>query len=297
MAWRLARAQTLLITLRQLLQCGFSRSAIAHRVKTGRLFRVFPGVFAVGHHEMTPARLAMAAALACGEVAGVGRRSAAAVWRITEDGWPAIPQVTAARTSWRRGPRGIDLIPSRTLTAAELIVVEGVKVTTLPRTIADNAAFETDRGTRTLVRHAQREHKLGLDALLAYADAHPPTSYRHARIKRALGPYVKASALTDSEREALVMEICAAHGIPLPRTQEWILGYRVDFVWPSLRLILEVDDRWSHDNPFRFVEDRVRDRRLQAAGYVVIRFAVAEVLRSPAGVAQEIRAVIARRAA
>ena len=172
-----------------------------------------------------------------------------------------------------------------------------MRVTDVLRTIADNAAIETDRGIRAMARHAQREHGVTLDELVAYAAARPPQSYRHARIRRALALYITQSARTDSEREVLVMELCAGNGIPLPETQKWIAGFRVDFFWPAARLILELDDRWSHDNPIRFVEDRARDRQLHALGYVVVRFAVQELLRHPARVARELAALYTRLAA
>jgi hypothetical protein len=44
-------------------------------------------------------------------------------------------------------------------------------------------------------------------------------------------------------------------------------------------------------------DDRVRDRRLKAAGYEILRFTWAEVAQRPAAVAREIRAAIRRRRA
>ncbi|MBS1880963.1 MAG: type IV toxin-antitoxin system AbiEi family antitoxin domain-containing protein, partial [Actinobacteria bacterium] len=52
-AWRLARAQHGVLTRENLLALGFSPEAIKHRVRSGRLHRVYRGVYAVGRRELT----------------------------------------------------------------------------------------------------------------------------------------------------------------------------------------------------------------------------------------------------
>ncbi len=42
------------ITRRQLHELGLDDSAIAYRVRIGRLYRVFRGVYSVGHPPTTP---------------------------------------------------------------------------------------------------------------------------------------------------------------------------------------------------------------------------------------------------
>jgi hypothetical protein len=49
----MVRRQHGVIARWQLLQLGFSRHAIDHRLKTGRLFRIHAGVYAVGRRELT----------------------------------------------------------------------------------------------------------------------------------------------------------------------------------------------------------------------------------------------------
>jgi predicted transcriptional regulator of viral defense system len=68
------------ITRRQLHGLGLSNSAIANRVATGRLHRVFRGVYAVGRRAITPQERAAAAVLACGPGAALSHSSAMALW-------------------------------------------------------------------------------------------------------------------------------------------------------------------------------------------------------------------------
>ncbi|MGI9183782.1 MAG: type IV toxin-antitoxin system AbiEi family antitoxin domain-containing protein [Solirubrobacteraceae bacterium] len=62
----LARRQHGLVTRARLLQIGLGEAAIAWRCRTGRLFRVHLGVYAVGRPMMTPLERAAAAVLAWG---------------------------------------------------------------------------------------------------------------------------------------------------------------------------------------------------------------------------------------
>jgi very-short-patch-repair endonuclease len=42
-------------------------------------------------------------------------------------------------------------------------------------------------------------------------------------------------------------------------------------VWPDARVAVEIDGRGPHGTRHAFEDDRVRDQRLTAAGWVVIR--------------------------
>ena len=63
-----------------------------------------------------------------------------------------------------------------------------------------------------------------------------------------------------------------AAALPEPRLQAHVLDYRLDFLWPELRLALEIDAYGTHGSRARFESDRWRDARLLAeAGIIVLR--------------------------
>jgi len=64
--WVLARRQHGLITRAQLLELGFSRHAISHRLARGRLHAVRRGVYVVGNPNLDRHARWMAAVLYCG---------------------------------------------------------------------------------------------------------------------------------------------------------------------------------------------------------------------------------------
>ncbi len=70
----LATAQHGVVALSQLEQLGLGARAVRFRVATGRLHRVHPGVFAVGHVHLSREGHYMAAVLACGAGAALSHR-------------------------------------------------------------------------------------------------------------------------------------------------------------------------------------------------------------------------------
>jgi very-short-patch-repair endonuclease len=64
---------------------------------------------------------------------------------------------------------------------------------------------------------------------------------------------------------------------------------RVDFAYPRLRLVIELDGRRHHSSKLDFESDRARDNRLVAAGWRVIRFTWHQVSAEPDGVLDVLR--------
>jgi very-short-patch-repair endonuclease len=80
---------------------------------------------------------------------------------------------------------------------------------------------------------------------------------------------------------------------PRPKRQQEIAGYRVDFVWPRARVIVEYDGE-VHDRPDRRQADARRDRDLEAAGYLIIRVRAAD-LRDPDTLLRHLQEIIQSR--
>jgi hypothetical protein len=107
-------------------------------------------------------------------------------------------------------------------------------------------------------------------------------------------------ALTRNDLEEAVLAICRAAGFPRPEVNVWIalepIGYEVDFLWRSQRLIAEADGRDAHTTRRAFEHDRIRDQRLTLAGYQVVRFPKRQVFEDPASVEATLRTLLARAA-
>jgi very-short-patch-repair endonuclease len=288
----LAGRQHGVVTRGQLVDAGLSRNAIEHRLRTGRLHAVFRGVYALGHPRLTREGGWLAAVLACRGGAALSHLCAAAHWDIRERAVPSRPQVSVPTRNGRRGPRGIEL--HRTVMGPEDVTVRGeIPVTSLSRTLADLARILDTRQLKSAVRQAERLHRLDLEQLHISLGV----SSKHARLRRVLDEYVAGAKHTEADVEMAFLELCDRHALPRPQAQVPIGRYRADFMWPERNLVVEIDDRQSHDGYVAFREDRVRDRAMKAAGLEVLRFTRTEVLRTPDVVVHDLVAAACRAAA
>src|ERR1044072_6372187 len=76
----LAARQHGVVSAAQLRALGWDRWAVRRRIETGRLHRLYRGVYAVGHTVLRREARWLAAVLACGEGAVLSHRSAAELW-------------------------------------------------------------------------------------------------------------------------------------------------------------------------------------------------------------------------
>jgi very-short-patch-repair endonuclease len=100
--------------------------------------------------------------------------------------------------------------------------------------------------------------------------------------------------LTDSELERRFIRLVDRAGIPRPLTQQHVNGFRVDFYWPELDLIVETDGLRYHRTASQQSKDRTRDQSHAAAGLVAIRFSHAQIRHDAARVADTLRSIAER---
>jgi very-short-patch-repair endonuclease len=96
--------------------------------------------------------------------------------------------------------------------------------------------------------------------------------------------------LTDSELERMFLRLVRAVGLPTPQTGVRLNGFRVDFFWPELGLVVETDGLRYHRTPARQARDRRRDQVLTAAGLTTLRFTHTQIRFEN----EEVRAVLLR---
>jgi very-short-patch-repair endonuclease len=277
----LARRQHGVVGVGQLRALGFDRDAIARREASGRLHRLYRGVYAVGHTVLKREGRYLAAVLACGAGAALSHRSAGALWGIRPSAAArfdvAVPRTSGVRTSSA-------IVIHRPRRPVETTTLDGIPVTTPGQTLADLATALPRRPLEKAVEMAEaaRLH-------VVVPEDHPGAKRLAEAAQRDL------TTTTRSPLEDAFLELCDAHGIPRPRVNVIVDGYEVDFCWPELRLIVETDGYEHHGTRAAFERDRARDARLTARGWRVLRFSDAQV-RGGAGSTAEV-VLAARRAA
>ncbi len=103
----------------------------------------------------------------------------------------------------------------------------------------------------------------------------------------------RAFTLTDSALERRFKPIARAAGLPEPFTQQWVNGFRVDFFWPDLGLVVEIDGLRYHRTPAQQARAHVRDQTHLASGRLPLRFTHAQVTYERAYVEDTLRKMVA----
>ena len=230
----------------------------------------------------------MAAVLSCGRRAVLSHSSAAALWGIVgERGGVEVSVPVAA------GPRrpGITVHRRTTLRSGDVTSWNGIPVTTpvctlvdlamrLPRDLLEAAVNEADK--RDLA------HPEALRMALGGLGRRPGVGILKGVLDR------RTFTLTDSQLERRFLPLAWKAGLSTPQTGAWVNGFKVDFYWPQLGLVVETDGLRYHRTPAQQAQDRVRDQVHTAAGLTTLRFTHAQVAFDPGHVERTLRSVARR---
>jgi very-short-patch-repair endonuclease len=286
------------VTRRQLLDAGFSSTEIDRRIARGRLHRLWRGVYAVGRPRLTLLGWWRAAVLACGRDALLSHDSAAALWGIRDantgnEGEQARPETIHVSVSATKSPRraGIRVHRRSKLSGSECGVCHGIPVTTPARTLVDLSTLHRPEHIEAWVNQADKLGLINPEALRSALEKNRGMDGAPV-LRKVLDR--RTFQLTDSELERRFLRLVRRARLPAPLTQQRVNGFRVDFFWPELRVIVETDGLRYHRTASQQAKDRRRDQRLVAAGFTVLRFTHAQVAFEPSAVVATLRAVADR---
>ena len=270
----MAEAHDGLVPWGALLAAGVPRSTAADLL--ARLRRVHDGVGLTGHGRITRNQRHLAATLTTPasalSFASAGDRHGFRPWN------GGFEVITRPGTG---GPRRIgDLLVCRSPDVADHVVfVDGIRVTSAARTLADLGAHLDRRSRDRAVREAIRLGCLTALELRLHLAASP--GRRGIAGLDALAGLLEGLpiARTRSLAEARALEVLHAGGREIPAVNVRIGGEEADLVWWATRRILELDGPQFH-------RDVVEDARKQAVwereGFEVHRRSTDLVFDSPA---------------
>ncbi len=179
-----------------------------------------------------------------------------------------------------------------------LTVIDGIVTTRVARTLCDLAG----------VLHAGRTER-ALDNCLAMRIVTPAVlhdTFSELASRGRKGTAVMRGLLTDridsyvapaSELEARFLHLLRDADLPEPvgqldvgTTEAWV--GRVDFAYPSVKLLVELDSARHHSAKVDVVADERRDAQLCAAGWRVERFTWTELVATRANVVARMRELL-----
>jgi very-short-patch-repair endonuclease len=169
---------------------------------------------------------------------------------------------------------------------------DGIPVTSPARTLIDLATLLDHEPLEAAVNDADKLGLLDPEALRAAVDNHAGV-HGVAALRKVLDR--RTFRLTDSELERRFLRLVRQACLPPPRTRERVNGFRVDFHWPELGLIVETDGLRYHRTATQQARDRLRDQAHVRAGLVSLRFTHGQIALDPGQVARVLREVAERR--
>lgn len=287
-AWELARRQHGVLARSQLLDLGFTKSGIEHRLRAGRLHPLRTGVYAVGRPQITRNGRWMAAVLACGEEAMLSHRSAAALWGFGEE-HPDYIEISARRHHKVRRI-GLRVHDRAGLWNRDVAAHRGIPVTSPVRTFLDLATVTGPKTIERAINDADKLDVIDADSLRRALEDYPGQPgirlLRHVLDKDTF-------RLSDDELERLFRPLAAAAGLPAPLTKVMVDEFEADFFWPELGLVVETDGWRYHRTPSAQTRDALRFQRHVASGLTPLRFSHYQVKYEPRHVVDILRKTVA----
>jgi Protein of unknown function (DUF559) len=270
-----------LFSREQALLAGYTAREVARRLRCGQWQRWAQGLYQdVGRVEHSHDDI-LKATLLGGPRAVASHLSAAKAhgWDLLDP--PARPHVTVPRTHGSvKIPGGRAL--RRALSQAEVTAVGVLPVTTPLRTALDVAAEVELTAAVVAVDSALRQGQVSVGELTAELQRRNFMP-GHRSAATAIGLVDPSSG---SVPESVARVLFGAAGLPMPISQfdvvcdgRWIA--RVDFAWPGLRLVVEIDGYRWHSGRTAFQDDRSRQNELELARWTVLRFTADDVRHRP----------------
>ncbi|HET8583976.1 MAG TPA: type IV toxin-antitoxin system AbiEi family antitoxin domain-containing protein [Jatrophihabitans sp.] len=281
----LALRQGFVLTRAQARDCGLSDPVVRRLLRRGTWVSCGHGTLAVVGEQATNAyeaarrshalRATGAALRRRGH--GVGFASAAMLHGLPVLSLPMLPELVAATGPVTTGRRSSAHVRHGGPRPAQLTDWFGAPVTSIAQSVVD------------LARIAPRSGLMAADAAL-HGALLEPAELRAAIDSAALLPGIRrarevlalASPLIESPLESITHLALHDAGLPAPKLQIWLPGadgrrYRVDFLWPQLRLVLEADGRDKYRDDALWTEKR-RQLALTRADYRVERVIWSDVI-------------------
>jgi len=247
------------------------------QLREGPYVRVLHGVYADPSLPRDHVLRCHAAALLMPERAALGGRSAATLLGAPAPSYvDPVTVVVPAGDHWR-GPAGVRVHRAPLPREHVLQTEDGLRHTTAPRTAWDVGALERTTTAVGVLDALVRAGRLDVGQL-QQALRSGAGRWGARKVRRA---FELVDGRSESPPESWVRVACVLGGLPAPVPQYDVLENgtwlgRVDLAWPEARLVVEYEGE-HHFEGLQIARDDDRYRRLEAAGWRVIRLSAADL--------------------
>ena len=204
----------------------------------------------------------------------------------------ASARVELTGPTQRHRRRGL-LIHRAPVPRGQVTKIDGLPVTTAPRTLLDLADILSLDALRRCFEAADRLRLLDIravEAVLATADGRRGV----ARLAGLLSHHLDGLHCTRSDFERDFLALCSTYGLSTPKVNQAVEGFEVDICWPEQRLVIELDSVFFHATRAAMNRDRRRDLVPRLAGREPVRLTYQQVVREAPATAAALRTLLAR---
>lgn len=284
----LAATQGGIVTRQQALALGMTSRQISYRVEVGRWRVHHRGVYEL-FTERTASDVVRAAVAALpGAVAGLDTAARLHGFSPTRDGLETV----LVHTRTTHVFPGVRVVRCHDLRPSHITEIDGLRVTTIPRTIVDlsprmpfvdlcrlvdtvvSGSPVTIADIDCVLRQVARRGRPGVAALRSILAERTGENDNMSMLEIRGLELLRRAGFEDIEIE-----------FPMP----WDPRRRFDIAFPADQLAIEWDGRFWHETAEAFQTDRERDRTALAHGWRVARFTWDEVTNAPDTVIDSIR--------
>jgi very-short-patch-repair endonuclease len=290
-----ARAQGGVFTRQQARDAGFSAYQIRERVRRGVWRPLGPAAFCLAATELDHRGAAFAAGLSTRAV--VSHWSAALMHGLgVPDPAPSIVgHVTSSRPLHINVP-GVREHRLRLFTE-HVVETQGLRVTSVPRTVVDLLALIHRQRAETLLFRAVQQNWLDESTLREFirnrSGWHGTPQLRELAALLGTGAHAVPERRLHAILDRAGIRYRANVSIQLPHG-----GRAIADIWiEGTRVLIEVDGRRFHSDAETFQSDRERQNALVNAGYTVLRFTWLDITQREAEVLATIRRQLPARSA
>jgi hypothetical protein len=277
----------------QAISMGFTDSAIAARLRSGRWQRLHAGVYATFSGDLPRQAWLWAAVLRAGRAAVLSHQTAAELHGLASEQAPAIHVLVPSGTPV--APiSGVSLHYSRRVGAARHPALLPPR-TRIEETVLDLAAASSLDSALSWTLRACGSRRTTPDKISAAMLMRSRVRWR-SELSEVLG--LAADGVHSLLEYRYVNQVERPHELPTGRRQRAVrrAGRRQyqDVDYEPYELIVELDGQAAHPESLRWTDIR-RDNANAAAGQVTLRYGWADVTQRPCHVAAEVGGALARR--
>lgn len=269
-----AARQHTLITARQLVAHGLTRSRISRWAATGQLEPVAPGVYRLPGSQPTWRTDLLAAVLSSSQPA-LGSHRAAAVVHGLRGFTPGTIDICSERWFRHRTPE-VCVHESLVLPASDRTEIDGIPVTSLVRTLIDLGATSHPDRIGQALDEARRRDQVDLTQVKQRLEELAVQGRNGIAVVRALVDERLGVLLASTGFEQLLVSILDDAGLPMPVAQHKVVDGRftahLDFAYPEHRVAIEADSEEYHLDLPTFHHDRSRQNHLTMLGWTMLRY-------------------------